>query len=83
MVYLECLPGVRSGAGRAENMSCGSPFMDRCRLRAFSRDPLIKRGGGGITQLKQKPAKNNDKAANMGHCRLKGCLFKLGMADHS
>jgi len=35
-----------------------------------------------ITQLKQKPAKNNDKAANRGHCHLKGCLFKLGLADH-
>jgi len=34
---------VRSGAERVGNMrSIGSPFVDKGRLRAFSKEPLLK-----------------------------------------
>jgi hypothetical protein len=39
-----------------------SQFVDKGRLKAFLKGPLLK--SWRITQPQQKPAKNNDRAAN-------------------
>jgi len=73
---MQRLPGKWLGAGRAGNSrSIGGPYVDKGKLRALLKDPLAR-----ITQLKQKPAKNNDKFT-AGHCNLKGHLSKVGMVD--
>jgi hypothetical protein len=40
--------------------SIASPFMEKCRLRAFLKDALLR----AQELLKQKPVKNNGKATN-------------------
>jgi hypothetical protein len=40
--------------------------MDKGRLRAFLKDPLLKRGGE-ITQLELKPGNSNDRTFNRIH----------------
>jgi len=43
-------------------MSIGSPFVGKGRPSAFFKGLLLK--SWGFTQPEQKPAKNNDRAAN-------------------
>ena len=47
---MQRLPGKRSGDRRAENlMGTGGPFVDKGKLRAFLKDPLIKELGNYST----------------------------------
>lgn len=45
LAYLQRLPGEWSGAGRAGKTSIGNPFVEKDRLRAFLKDPLLKELG--------------------------------------
>jgi hypothetical protein len=58
--------------------SIGNPFVDKGRVRAVLKDPLLKEPGNNSTE--QKPAKNNDWTA-LRSLSFKRTLFKLGLVD--
>jgi len=55
-------------------MSIGSPFMDQGKLRAFLKDPVLKKELLHLSRNQLRIVMG----LLTGHCNLKGCYINLG-----
>jgi hypothetical protein len=71
--------GSNQGLNEQETRSIGSPYVDKGRLRAFSKNPSAKKAGK-LLNLSRNQLRTLPRLLT-GHRHLKGHLFNLGLVN--